>query len=93
MGSTKDEDLKEQWCDFVIENGWFPELVRQKLISSIQVGISGSPVRSSYVLQLLFFGVEKVETLATGGTAPGIAIFLTVPFLFTYKPDVGVVDN
>ena len=50
-------------------------------------------MRSSYVLQLLFFGVEKVETLAIGGTAPGIAIFLTVPFLFTYKPDVGVVDN
>ena len=40
---------------------------------------------------LLLFAVAKVETLPVGGTAPGFATFPTVPFLFTYKPDVDVV--
>ena len=42
LRNTKDELLKELWRDFVIENGQFPELVRQKLIFSLQ-RISGFP--------------------------------------------------
>ena len=38
-----DENVKELWCDFAIENGKFSESIRHQLnfIFSVQVGISG----------------------------------------------------
>ena len=48
-----------------------------------QVGISGSPVRSSYVLLLLLLAVSKVEAPAQTGTAPGFVIFPMTSLLIT----------
>ena len=45
------------------------------------------------LLLLLLFVIAKVKTLPVGGTAPGFASFPMATFLFTYKPDLGVVDN
>ena len=71
------EDLKERWCDFVIENGHVPESVRHKLIFFVQVGIPGFPTRSSYWLVL---AAAKVETIAPGGSVLGCAHLLTALF-------------
>ena len=43
---------------------------------------------SEFSVQWSFLNAPRV-----GGTATGFAIFLMAPFLFTYKPDVGMVNN
>ena len=50
-------------------------------------------MRSSYNCCTLLLAVGKVVILARGGTAPGVAIFPMAFFLFTYKKDVGMVNQ
>ena len=47
-GNAKDEHLKQLWCDLSSKKAYFEISETQTLVFSLQVGISGPPVSSSY---------------------------------------------